>query len=181
MSMNTLWSALILAASAFSAGCSSSHESSGGADSGADASADAHDGTASDGAAQSCPPTYADITQGAQCSGPVTCDYYGQFNCQCLVLTSPHGSWQWQCGQFNCICIPADAAPGTFPPGEASPNCVNQACNSDVDCPSGQHCGSEVAPGATSGLVCSFGCEGDAGPPSTTSCPFGATCEPIFP
>ena len=135
---------------------------------------------ASDGAPPSCPASYADITQGSPCSGPITCDYYGQFNCQCLELTSPATSWQWQCLQFNCICLSSDAGPGTFPPGDASSSCTNPACNTDADCPSGQHCGQAIGPGL-GGLVCSFGCEGDAGPPSTAQCPFGGTCEPIAP
>jgi hypothetical protein len=181
-----LWSALILAASAVSAGCSSSHESSGGDGGGADGTAGAHDGggpgTGSDGAPSSCPAAYADITWGAPCSDHgLTCDYYGQFSCACAEVTTNPVSWQWLCQEFNCICLPADAGCATFCPNDASPSCINKPCTTDADCPSGQHCGQEIGPGAPSGKVCSFGCEGDAGPGSTASCQFGGTCEPIAP
>jgi len=173
-----LWSALILAASAVSAGCSSSHESSGDADGGTDGRAVADDGGGpdTDGAAPSCPASYADITEGATCPGTMACDYYGQFHCECRELTSPPTPLQWQCVQLNCICLSSDAGPAS---------CVNQACNTEADCPSGQHCGWQLGyqgPVGGSRMVCSVGCEGDAGPGGpTASCPSGGTCERIAP
>jgi hypothetical protein len=59
---------------------------------------------------------------------------------------------------------------------------VNQACNTDADCPSGQHCGQAIGLGGGPGKVCSVGCEGDAGSGGPmASCPFGGTCEHIAP
>jgi hypothetical protein len=136
--------------------------------------------TASDGAASSCPATYADVPQYSSCSGHVSCDYDGQFNCQCMYWGD---TLEWVCTVFNCICLSADAAAGTFPPGSATSSCVNQACNTDADCPSGQHCGQQIGlAGLGPQNVCSVGCEGDfsSGGPMA-SCPFGGTCEHIAP
>lgn len=136
--------------------------------------------TASDGAAPSCPPTYADVPQYSRCSGHVSCDYDGQFNCQCMDRGN---TLEWVCTVFNCICLSADAAAGTFPPASATSGCVNQTCNTDADCPSGQHCGQQVGlAGLGPQNVCSVGCEGDfSSGGAMASCPFGGTCEHIVP
>ena len=138
---------------------------------------------ASDGAAPSCPATYADVPQFTQCSGFVSCDYYGQFNCQCMYWGD---TLEWVCTDFNCVCLPSDAAAGTFPPGNATSSCMNQFCNTDTDCPSGQHCSQAIGPfvggGGTGTGVCSVGCEGDFfSGGAMASCPFGGTCEHIAP
>jgi|HubBroStandDraft_5_1064220.scaffolds.fasta_scaffold75950_2 hypothetical protein len=149
--------------------------------------ADANDSggpdTVSDGAAPSCPATYADVPQFSPCSGYVSCDYYGQFNCQCMYWGD---TLEWVCTDFNCVCLPSDAAAGTFPPGNATSSCMNQYCNTDTDCPSGQHCSEAVGPfvsgGGTGTGVCSVGCEGDfSSGGAMASCPFGGTCEHIAP
>jgi hypothetical protein len=134
---------------------------------GADASAGTHDGggpvTISDGAAPSCPATYADVPQFSPCSGPVSCNYFGQFICSCTNVTSLP-SWEWECINFNCSCSPGNDA-----------GCVNKPCTTDADCPSGQHCG----PGY-GGNVCSVGCMGAGG--SQASCPVvGAICVSFAP
>jgi len=121
--------------------------------------------TASDGAAPSCPATYADVPQFSPCSAYVSCNYFGQFNCACVYVAD--NSREWECISFNCICSSGDAG------------CVNHACNTDADCPSGQHSGDHLGQG---GNVCSVGCEGDAGPGGpNASCPVGAMCESIAP
>ena len=104
--------------------------------------------TTSDGAAPSCPATYADVPQFSPCSAYLSCNYFGQFNCACVYGTD--NALEWECISFNCICSSGDDA-----------GCVNQACNTDADCPSGQHCSDYLGQG---GNVCSVGCEGDAGP-----------------
>jgi hypothetical protein len=121
--------------------------------------------TASDGAAPSCPATYADVPQFSPCSADVSCNYYGQFSCACVY--GAESSREWECISFNCICSSGDAG------------CVNQACTTDADCPSGQHCSDHLGQG---GNVCSVGCESDAGPGGpNASCPVGAMCESIAP
>lgn len=136
------------------------------AEAGAEAGADDGGGpeTGSDGATSTCPATYADVPQFSPCSGNASCNYYGQFNCACI---EPGNVRQWECISFNCICSSSDAG------------CVNQACHTDADCPSGQHCGQALG---SMGTVCSVGCEGDAGPGGpTASCPVGTMCESIAP
>jgi hypothetical protein len=104
----------------------------------------------------SCPTSYADLPQGL--SGdtgacPATaCSYFGQFSCFC----NPGSGWE--CIASNCLCASGDAG------------CVNVACSSDADCPTGQHCAAGL--GQT---VCSMGCEGN------TACPAGATCKMFAP
>jgi hypothetical protein len=107
----------------------------------------------------SCPASFADIPQGtsganASCPLEGACSYFNQFMCFC-----EQGSG-WECTQANCICESGDAG------------CVSVACNSDAECPSGQHCavglGSPVR-------VCSVGCE-DGG-----VCPSGTTCKTFAP
>lgn len=107
----------------------------------------------------SCPASYADVPQGtseANTSCPVTgaCSYFNQFTCFC-----DEGSG-WECIEANCICSSGDDG------------CVNVACNSDADCPSGQHC--SVGLGSPTS-VCSAGCE-DGG-----ACPAGAMCKTFAP
>ena len=77
--------------------------------------------TASDSAVPSCPATYADVPQFSPCSAYVSCNYFGQFNCVCVEGTDY--PLEWECISFNCICSSGDAG------------CVNQACNTDADCP----------------------------------------------
>jgi hypothetical protein len=168
-----LLSALVLAASAISAGCSSTPESVGAADSGTEGGASADGGSpGTDGAAPSCPAAYADITQGAACAGPLSCDYYGQFHCECAELTTPATAPQWQCIQSSCLCLPGDAGQG----------CYNVPCATDKDCPFGEHCGQDVGAVSATGRVCSVGCEGDAGPGGpSAACPSGATCTRLAP
>jgi len=106
----------------------------------------------------SCPASYADVPQGisgtnASCPA-AACSYYGQFTCFCEMGSG------WECIQDNCLCAGGDGG------------CVNVACNSDADCPSGQHCGVNL--GAPQ-RVCSAGCA-DGG-----TCPAGATCKTFAP
>lgn len=104
----------------------------------------------------SCPASYADIPQGANAPCPVTaCSYYDQFSCFCNEGAG------WECIEANCLCLSGDAG------------CVNVACNSDADCPSGQHCAVNLGAPVR---VCSAGCLEDAG-----SCPAGATCKMFAP
>jgi len=166
---------LALAGTVACGGAANGTSSDGGApDAGGDAdgsAAGSHDdggsGIACDGAVPSCPATYADVPQFTACCGvgSVSCDYYGQFNCGCVNVSTTPLSNQWECMNFNCSCSPGNDA-----------GCVNKPCTTDADCPSGQHCG----PGY-GGNVCSVGCMGDAGPPSTTSCPVGAMCVSFAP
>jgi hypothetical protein len=106
----------------------------------------------------SCPASYEDLPQGpagANAPCPVTaCSYFGQFSCFC-----DEGAG-WECIQSNCLCSAGDGG------------CVNVACDSDADCPSGQHCGVGLGSPVR---VCSAGCE-DGG-----SCPAGATCKMFAP
>jgi hypothetical protein len=121
--------------------------------------------TASEAAAPSCPATYADVPQFSPCSGYVSCNYFGQFNCACV--NGGGNALEWECISYNCICSSDDAG------------CVNQPCTGDADCPSGQHCSQALG---SMGLVCSVGCEGDAGAGGPeASCPVGAMCESIAP
>jgi hypothetical protein len=113
-----------------------------------------------DGPAPSCPATYADVPQSfpgtGACAGTNSCSYYNQFTCFC-----DEGSG-WECIQANCLCVSGEDG-----------GCVNQACNTDADCPSGQHCGVNLGAPVR---VCSVGCEGDA-----SSCPAGAKCQMFAP
>jgi hypothetical protein len=107
----------------------------------------------------SCPASYADVPQGiseANTSCPVAeaCSYFGQFMCFCN-----EGSG-WECIASNCICSSEDGG------------CVNVACSSDADCPSGQHCAVGLGSPTT---VCSAGCE------DGVACPAGATCKMFAP
>lgn len=106
----------------------------------------------------SCPASYEDLPfgpAGANVSCPVSaCSYFGQFTCFCNEGAG------WECIQSNCLCSPGDDG------------CVNVACNSDADCPSGQHCAVNLGSPTT---VCSAGCENGA------SCPAGATCKMFAP
>jgi hypothetical protein len=107
----------------------------------------------------SCPASYEDIPQGAagaNATCPVTaCSYFGQFSCFC------NDGAGWECIQANCLCSLGDGG------------CVNAACNSDADCPSGQHCAVNLGAPVR---VCSAGCLDDAG-----SCPAGAECKMFAP
>jgi hypothetical protein len=122
-------------------------------------------GPPSDGAPSTCPATYADVPQFMPCSGDVSCSYFDHFDCVCTQGADyPR---EWQCISYNCICSDGDAG------------CVNEACTTDTDCPSGQHCSQALG---SAGKVCSVGCEGDAGQGgSKASCPVGAMCETIAP
>ena len=125
----------------------------------------------SDGAASTCPATYADVPQYMPCSG-VSCSYFGQFDCLCMEGANNYPR-EWECISYNCICSAGDAGDA----GDAG--CVNEACTTDADCPSGQHCSQALG---SMGKVCSVGCEGDAGAGGpTASCPAGAMCEAFAP
>lgn len=171
-----LWSALILAVSAVSAGCSSSHESSGGDGGGADGSAGAHDGggpaAGSDGAPSSCPATYADVPQFSPCSGSISCSYFGgQFNCGCVNVSTKPLSNQWECVNNDCICSRGNDA-----------GCINKPCTTEADCPSGQHCGRGYAANGNVENVCSVGCGIDGGEgQSPALCPVETNCVGIAP
>jgi hypothetical protein len=105
----------------------------------------------------SCPATYADVPEGTSdtsCPGTESCSYYDQFTCFC-----DEGSG-WECLESNCLCTSDDGG------------CVVTACNSDADCPSGQHCGVNL--GAPQ-RVCSAGCE------NGKACPAGTTCKMFAP
>ena len=108
----------------------------------------------------SCPLSYANVPQGLfsdpnmSCPAAEACTYFGQFTCFC-----EEGSG-WQCTEANCLCSSGDDG------------CVNAACKSDADCPSGQHCGSGLGSPTE---VCSAGCQ-DGG-----TCPTGATCKMFAP
>jgi hypothetical protein len=125
-------------------------------------SSDADGGTPEAGGLDSesppCPATYADVPQGppqADASCPTrACSYDGQFTCFC----DPGAGWE--CTSSNCICA------------SGQNGCVNAPCNSDANCPSGQHCAPSLG---SSTDVCSVGCELDA------SCPVGATCKMFVP
>ena len=156
-----LWSALILAASAVSAGCSRS----------AGTHDDGGPGIACDGAVPSCPATYADVPQFSACCGVevVSCDYYGQINCGCVNVSTNPLSNQWECMNYSCACSPGNDA-----------GCVNKPCTTDADCPSGQHC-SDYSFGPQGGKQCGVGCESDAGQIDYPACPVGAICTAIAP
>ena len=107
----------------------------------------------------SCPATYADVPQGISeanttCAVAESCSYFGQFTCFCEVGSG------WECTESNCLCLSEDAG------------CVTVACDSDADCPSGQHC--SVNLGAPQ-RVCSAGCENGG------ACPAGTTCKMFAP
>ena len=107
----------------------------------------------------SCPATYADVPQGISeanttCTIAESCSYFGQFMCFC-----EEGSG-WECIASNCICSSEDAG------------CVSLACNSDADCPSGEHCAAGLG---SPGTVCSVGCENGG------ACPVGTACKMFAP